>query len=149
MRDGKDVRRQLRRLARREERRGDRELGVRHEAHIDTSAFAELDDEITGALPHVEVSYSKPGKAIAIAQSISFDPRGTKRFYVCDPEGGTKTAVDASIYWFNDMDYHGIDPDPFFRSSIRVDGIFDPTFAASLVGSPGGPRPKSFLRPKR
>jgi hypothetical protein len=71
---------------------------------------------------------SEPGKALAIAQSISFDPRGNKRFYVCDPSGESKTVVEAPIYWFNDMDYHGVEPDPFFRYSIRVDGVFEPEF---------------------
>ncbi len=69
---------------------------------------------------------SEPGKALAIAQSISFAPGGKKRFYVCDPAGGNKTIIDAPIYWFNDMDYHGVEPDPFFRYSIRVDGVFEP-----------------------
>ncbi len=86
---------------------------------------------------------SEPGKVLAIAQSISFDPRGTKRFYVCDPGGGSKKVVDASIYWFNDMDYHGVDPDPFFRYSIRVDGVFEPDFAASLSGIPPGRRDRA------
>lgn len=80
---------------------------------------------------------SEPGKSLAIAQSISFDPRGDKRFYVCDPEGGNKTVVDAPIYWFNDMDYHGVEPDPFFRYSIRVDGVFDPDFSARMRASLG------------
>jgi Rieske 2Fe-2S family protein len=69
---------------------------------------------------------SEPGKALSIAQSISFDPRGSKRFYVCDPAGESRTIVEAPIYWFNDMDYHGVEPDPFFRYSIRVDGVFEP-----------------------
>ncbi|MBX3226165.1 MAG: hypothetical protein KIT84_28670 [Labilithrix sp.] len=75
---------------------------------------------------------SEPGKALSIAQSISFDPRENKRFYVCDPTGGNKTIIDAPIYWFNDMDYHGVEPDPFFRYSIRVDGVFEPGFVESI-----------------
>jgi hypothetical protein len=70
---------------------------------------------------------SEPGKALTIAQSISFDPRGNKRFYVCDPQGTSKTIIESPIYWFNDMDYHGVDPDPYFRYSIRVDGLFEPS----------------------
>jgi hypothetical protein len=70
---------------------------------------------------------SEPGKALTIAQSISFDPRANKRFYVCDPQGTNKTIIEAPIYWFNDMDYHGVEPDPFFRYSIRVDGTFEPS----------------------
>jgi Rieske 2Fe-2S family protein len=75
---------------------------------------------------------SEPGKALTIAQSISLSPRPGKRFYVCDPSGETKTVVDASIYWFNDADYHGVEPDPFFRYSIRVDGVFEPEFEDRL-----------------
>ena len=75
---------------------------------------------------------SEPGKALSIAQSISFAPRGNKRFYVCDPTGGTKTIIEAPIYWFNDMDYHGVEPDPFFRYSIRVDGVFEGDFVEHM-----------------
>jgi Rieske 2Fe-2S family protein len=71
---------------------------------------------------------SEPGKALSIAQSISFAPHPGKRFYVCDTEGKNKTVIDAPIYWFNDMDYHGVDPDPFFRYSIRVDGVLSNDF---------------------
>jgi hypothetical protein len=75
---------------------------------------------------------SEPGKALTIAQSISFDPRENKRFYVCDPTGGNKTVIRAPIYWFNDMDYHGVEPDPFFRYSIRIDGVFEPEFVERM-----------------
>jgi Rieske 2Fe-2S family protein len=75
---------------------------------------------------------SEPGKAMSIAQSISFDPRQNKRFYVCDPSGKSKTVVEAPIYWFNDMDYHGVEPDPFFRYSVRVDGVFDRAWVRAL-----------------
>jgi len=71
---------------------------------------------------------SEPGKALSIAQSISFCPQQNKRFYVCDPDGEKKTIIEAPIYWFNDMDYHGVEPDPFFRYSIRIDGIFESDF---------------------
>ena len=75
---------------------------------------------------------SEPGRAVSIGQSISFDPRGSKRFYLCDPDRGHHTAVTAPIYWFNDMDYHGVLPDPFFRYSVRIDGVFDPAFCRAL-----------------
>ena len=75
---------------------------------------------------------SEPGEALSIAQSISIDPRGNKRFYLCDPAGGSRTVVDAPLYWFNDMDYHGVLADPFFRYSVRVDGVFDPAFLRAL-----------------
>jgi hypothetical protein len=75
---------------------------------------------------------SEPGEALQIAASISFDPRGDKRFALRDPDGGSETVVDSRVYWFNDMDYHGVLPDPYFRYSIRVDGTFDPAFVRRL-----------------
>jgi Rieske 2Fe-2S family protein len=79
---------------------------------------------------------SEPGKALAIAQSISFEPSRLaagaagrhKRFYVKAPDGSNEVTVDAPIYWFNDMDWHGVHADPFFRYSVRVDGVFEPGF---------------------
>ncbi|MFT3764164.1 MAG: aromatic ring-hydroxylating dioxygenase subunit alpha [Minicystis sp.] len=75
---------------------------------------------------------SEPGRELSVAQSISFQPRGDKRLYLVDPDGGSRTVVKAPIYWFNDMDYHGVLEDPFFRYSVRVDGVFDPSFARAL-----------------
>ena len=79
---------------------------------------------------------SEPGKALAIAQSISFEPsRGAqssaerhKRFFLNGPDRSSELIVDAPIYWFNDMDWHGVHADPFFRYSVRVDGVFEPEF---------------------
>ena len=79
---------------------------------------------------------SEPGKALAIAQSISFDPgrlasgaaEHHKRFYLATPDGSSEVVVDAPVYWFNDMDWHGVHADPFFRYSVRVDGVFEPEF---------------------
>jgi hypothetical protein len=75
---------------------------------------------------------TEPGEALQVAQSINFDPRGDKGLYLRDAEGGSHTVVEAPIYWFNDMDYHGVDPAPRFRYSIRVDGVFEPAFARRL-----------------
>lgn len=75
---------------------------------------------------------TEPGKALGVAQSISIDPRGNKRFYLMDPTGTQKTSVDARAYWFNDMDYHGVDAAPQFQYSLRVDGTFEPSFVARL-----------------
>jgi hypothetical protein len=75
---------------------------------------------------------SEPGRALSIAQSISLDPRGTKRFYLTDVDHEREHDVEARAYWFNDMDYHGVHADPFFRYSIRVDGVFQPSFLKDL-----------------
>ena len=71
---------------------------------------------------------SEPGRELSIAQSITISPAGNKRFYLCDAEGESYTPVKRRMYWFNDMDYHGVEPDPFFRYSIRVDGVFERSF---------------------
>ena len=31
---------------------------------------------------------------------------------------------DARSYFFNNRDYHGVDPEPVFRYTLRVDGTF-------------------------
>jgi hypothetical protein len=63
---------------------------------------------------------------------ITFCPRGNKRLYLWDESQRTKVHTDKRAYWFNDSDYHGVDADPFFRYSIRVDGVFQPDFLATL-----------------
>lgn len=83
---------------------------------------------------------SEPGKSLSVAQSISIDPRGGKRFYLTDPEGGHKTRIDSRFYWFNDMDYHGVDPAPTFQYSIRVDGTFEPNFLPTVERTLRAPR---------
>jgi len=75
---------------------------------------------------------SEPGKALAIAQSISLCPRANKRFFLQNDPAEDPVVIDKRAYWFNDMDYHGVLADPFFRYSIRVDGVFVPGFVERL-----------------
>jgi hypothetical protein len=79
---------------------------------------------------------TEPGSTLTVAQSISFDPRGDKRFVLADAEAA-QTPVHARVYWFNDMDYHGVLADPFVRYSVRVDGVFTPAFERTLRGKFG------------
>jgi len=80
------------------------------------------------------------GKALALAQSVSFEPGRIslgheprrKRFDLLAPDGTSEVIVDSPIYWFNDMDWHGVHADPVFRYSVRVDGVFEPAFARTL-----------------
>jgi hypothetical protein len=75
---------------------------------------------------------AEPGKSVEIGHSISFCPRGDKRLYLCDPARGSYTPVAARAYWFNDMDYHGVEADPYFRYSVRIDGVFERAFLRAL-----------------
>ncbi len=63
---------------------------------------------------------------------VTFCPRGDKRFFLWDEEAKTKAFSPSRFYWFNDSDYHGVEADPFFRYSVRVDGVFTPDFVARL-----------------
>jgi hypothetical protein len=75
---------------------------------------------------------TEPGTSLSVAQSLSICPRGDKRFYLVDPQQTEEVVVNARLYWFNDMDYHGVKADPFFRYSIRVDGMYRPSFLRDL-----------------
>jgi hypothetical protein len=65
---------------------------------------------------------------------ITLCPVPGKRLYLYDPtaDGERKVPVDGTAYWFNDHDYHGVEADPYFRYSIRVDGVFRPEFVEAL-----------------
>ena len=69
---------------------------------------------------------------VAADHFVSFCPRGDKRLYLWDEEARRKVPVKPRAYWFNDGDYHGVEPDPYFRYSVRVDGFFRPEFLERL-----------------
>jgi len=73
-----------------------------------------------------------PAAQVAPDTFITFCPAGDKRLYLWDEAEQVATPVRGRAYWFNDHDYHGVDADPFFRYSIRVDGVFQPEFLESL-----------------
>ena len=65
-------------------------------------------------------------------QFITLCPRKDKRLFLWDEERREKTHVVSRAYWFNDHGYHGVEPDPYFRYSIRIDGAFDESFLRRL-----------------
>jgi hypothetical protein len=69
-----------------------------------------------------------PGEQAAPDHFVTLCPAGNKKLFLWDEAERRKTAVTGRAYWFNDFDYHGVDEDPFFRYSIRVDGVFRPEF---------------------
>ncbi len=68
----------------------------------------------------------------APAPFITIAPAGNKRLFLWDEDTRTKHPVEGRAYWFNDGDYHGVDPDPFFRYSIRIDGDLRPELLEAL-----------------
>ena len=73
-----------------------------------------------------------PEEKLEVDHFITFVPGANKRLFLWDEEAKTKTPVTARAYWFNDSDYHGVEADPFFRYSIRVDGIFRDEFLRAV-----------------
>jgi hypothetical protein len=63
---------------------------------------------------------------------VTFSPAGNKRLFLWDEPHARKTPVTGRAYWFNDHDPHGVDADPFFRYSVRVDGVFKADFLERL-----------------
>lgn len=63
---------------------------------------------------------------------ITFVPEPGKRVYLWDAERSEPTLVEGRAYWFNDHDYHGVLADPWFRYSVRVDGVFEQAFMERL-----------------
>ena len=63
---------------------------------------------------------------------ITVCPAGDKRLFLWDDAEQRKVPVTGRAYWFNDQDDHGVDADPWFRYSIRVDGVFREDFLARI-----------------
>lgn len=75
---------------------------------------------------------SEPSTSLSVAQSISIDPHGNKGLCLKNAEDDEPVVIRSHAYWFNDMDYHGVLPGPLFRYSLRIDGIFVPSFVRDL-----------------
>lgn len=73
-----------------------------------------------------------PARQAAPDQFITFVPRGDKRLFLWDEEARRSLPLQGRAYWFNDFDYHGVEADPWFRYSLRIDGVFEPSFLARL-----------------
>ena len=73
-----------------------------------------------------------PAQKAQVDHFVTFCPRGDKRLFLWDEDAQKKIDVRGRAYWFNDSDYHGVEADPFFRYSIRVDGVFRPELLAKI-----------------
>ena len=73
-----------------------------------------------------------PEAQTAYDQFVTFCPGRAKRLFLWDEDERASTYVSPRAYWFNDHDYHGVSKDPYFRYSIRVDGVFRADFLERL-----------------
>jgi hypothetical protein len=67
-----------------------------------------------------------------VGHFITLCPRADKRLFLWDEDERRSVPIGGRAYWFDDRNYHGVASDPFFRYSIRVDGVFQPQFLARL-----------------
>lgn len=63
---------------------------------------------------------------------ITLSPAGDKNLYLWNEAKREKLIVPGRLYTFNDMNFHGVEAAPYFRYSIRVDGIFTDEFRAKI-----------------
>ncbi|MEZ4318598.1 MAG: hypothetical protein R3F61_13880 [Myxococcota bacterium] len=73
-----------------------------------------------------------PARQTHIDTFITLCPGRPKRLFLWDEQTGARHEAPSRVYWFNDHDWHGVAADPWFRYSLRVDGVFDPDFARSV-----------------
>jgi len=78
---------------------------------------------------------TEPGPG-EVGHTITLCPRADKGFFLRTPDGSQTLEVKDRAYWFNDMDYHGVAARPYFRYSIRIDGVFEPDFRERLRAAP-------------
>lgn len=73
-----------------------------------------------------------PSRQKAPDHFITLAPGRPKRLFVASDTDGTRYHAPSRVYWFNDHDWHGVEADPWFRYSIRVDGMFEDGVLADL-----------------
>ena len=93
-------------------------------AHVGSAKLLGLEANDHGTVHRDGVPADKPN----VDHFVTFCPRGDKRLFLWDEAAHEKTYAPSRMYWFNDSDYHGVEADPFFRYSVRVDGVFTPRF---------------------
>lgn len=87
-----------------------------------------------GAHDHANIHRDQnPQTYKKLDEFISFCPEGNKRLFVWNEASEQKTYLTSKVYWFNNVDYHGVEADPFFRYSIRVDGVFTESFRKKIA----------------
>jgi hypothetical protein len=109
-------------------------------AYLEALPFREIGRALVFGLEsndHAPLHRDTAPRAGEIDHCITIAPRAGKRFYLGDLSHEKLVHKhfipdDARLYWFNDMDWHGVEADPFFRYSIRVDGVFEPAFLARV-----------------
>ncbi len=64
---------------------------------------------------------------------LMVSPRGNKKFYLYDPVTKEKHFSQSKAFIFHDLNYHGVDPTPYFTYNFRIDGTYTDEFRRSLT----------------
>jgi len=82
----------------------------------------------------------RPDEFITLYPPVS--PERRKQLFLWDEASQTRHVVSgATAVWFNDFDHHGVVEAPWFRYSLRVDGVFTDEFRAAIRDTFGRPTP--------
>lgn len=90
---------------------------------------------VMGLAPHDHGTVHRdvvPEEQVEPDHFVTLCPGGDKRLFLWDRAARRSHPVEGRAYWFNDADDHGVEAAPFFRYSIRVDGVFEPAFLDRL-----------------
>jgi hypothetical protein len=111
-----------------------RRLLPRTVAFVEALPFAQLGRcNLLGLRSHDHGTVHRDGHpSDPVGHFITLCPRANKRLFLWDEQARREIFVEGQACWFDDYNYHGVAADPWFRYSIRVDGVFAPEFLASL-----------------
>jgi hypothetical protein len=73
-----------------------------------------------------------PDPDAPVAHCLTLMPGDEKRFFLLSPDRSRRVQPRSRAYWFNDMDWHGVEAGPRFQYSIRIDGVFEDAFLERL-----------------
>lgn len=83
---------------------------------------------------HCDGEHHQRGDDDDADEFIMLYPAANKRLFLWDePAQRAHPVTGARSVWFNDYDFHGVEAAPWFRYSIRVDGVFTDAFRALLL----------------
>jgi hypothetical protein len=93
--------------------------------------FISNGDGKNGAIIHRDTYHRAHNKSNFI--NIMFDQL-PRPFFIYDPISRKRKYLDpnCSMYYFNECDLHGVDPEPTPRYMLRVEGVFEDWFSEKL-----------------
>jgi hypothetical protein len=102
--------------------------------HIGRCNIMGLEANDYGTVHRDGVPEERRAAGLAPDHFVMLSPGGNKRLYLLSEVSGKKFTIAKRAFWFNDSDYHGVASAPFFRYSVRVDGVFQEAFLRRMTG---------------